>query len=63
MIKKFKDVAPGQRFHIQVFWFLLVRSFSSAIFELRVDGKVYEVDSAEPVDEKFTPDLIVYIVE
>ncbi len=63
MIKEFKDVTSGQRFRIQIFWFLLVRSFSSTIFELRADGKVYEVGGAEPVDEKFAPDLIVYIIE
>ena len=63
MIKKFKDIAPGQKFRIQVFLFFLVSSFSSAMFELRDDGKVYEVGGFEPVDEKFAPDLIVYIVK
>lgn len=59
----FKEVTPGQRFRIQVFKFLLVQSASSTIFELYADGLVYEIGGAEPVDESFAPDLIVYIVK
>lgn len=63
MKKTFKEVTPGQKFRIQVFRFLLVLSVSSAIFELHADGLVYEAGGAEPVDKKFDPDLIVYIVK
>ena len=59
----FKELTQGQRFRIQVFRFLLVPSMSSVLYELRLDGLVYEVGGFEPVDEKFAPDLIVYIVK